>query len=146
MRLTVCLWIIAVLSLHAVRAYAQFDTASVVGTIRDNTGAVIPGATVTLTNARHGRVATRTTNGEGVYEFLTVRPGSYVVTAEKSGFAVALVDNVQVQVGARQRVDLQMAVGQVTETVEVTAGAPLVETDSSQRGQVITGDQTASCR
>ena len=48
----------------------------------------------------------------------------------------------QVQVGARLRVDLQMAVGQVTEKVEVTAASPLVETDSSQRGQVITGDQT----
>ena len=66
----------------------------------------------------------------------------YVVTAEKTGFALALVDNVRVQVGARLRVDLQMPVGQVTEKVEVTAAQPLLETDSSQRGQVITGDQT----
>src|SRR5262249_6284308 len=64
------------------------------------------------------------------------------VTAEKQGFAIALVDNVQVQVAARLRVDLQMAVGQVTEKVEVTASSPLLETDSSQRGQVVTGDQT----
>ena len=137
MRLTVCLWIIAVLSLHAVRAYAQFDTASLVGTVRDTTGAATPDATVTLTNAETGVSLTRTTNGEGVYEFTTVRPGSYVITAEKSGFAVALVDGVQVQVGARQRIDLQMAIGQVTEKVEVTASAPLVETETSQRGQVI---------
>ena len=65
-----------------------------------------------------------------------------MVTAEKSGFALALVENVLVQVGARLRVDLQMPVGQVTEKVEVTASSPLIETDSSQRGQVITGDQT----
>jgi len=64
-----------------------------------------------------------------------------VVTAERVGFALALVDNVQVQVGARMRVDLQMAVGQLSERVEVTAASPLIETDSSQRGQVITGDQ-----
>ncbi len=64
------------------------------------------------------------------------------MTAEKTGFAIALVDNVQVQVGARLRVDLQMPVGQLTEKVEVTATSPLIETDSSQRGQVITGDQT----
>ena len=75
-------------------------------------------------------------------EFPAVKPGIYVVTAEKTGFALALVDNVQVQVGARLRVDLQMPVGQVTEKVEVTASSPLVETDSSQRGQVISGDQT----
>src|SRR6185503_9055821 len=71
-----------------------------------------------------------------------VKPGLYVVTAEKTGFALAIVDNVQIEVGARRRVDLQMAVGQVTEKVEVTASSALLETDSSQRGQVISGDQT----
>ncbi len=71
-----------------------------------------------------------------------MRPGIYLVTAEKSGFALALVENVVVQVGARLRVDLQMPIGQVTEKVEVTASSPLLETDSSQRGQVISGDQT----
>ena len=81
-------------------------------------------------------------SADGNYEFAAVKPGRYVVTAEKSGFAIALVDNVQVQVGARLRVDLEMPIGQVTEKVEVTAAQPLMETDSSQRGQVITGDQT----
>ena len=71
-----------------------------------------------------------------------MRPGMYLVTGEKAGFALALADNIQVQVGARLRVDLQMPVGQITEKVEVTATSPLIETDSSQRGQVITGDQT----
>ena len=97
----------------------------------------MPAATVTLTNSETGVSATRTTNGEGVYEFATVRPGRYVITAEKMGFAVALADNIPVQVGARQRIDLQMAVGQVSERLEVTADAPLVETETSQRGQVI---------
>jgi hypothetical protein len=120
---------------------AQFDTAAVIGTAKDPTGAVIPDATVTLTNAETTVAATRTTNSEGVYEFATVRPGVYVVTAEKSGFSIALVDNVQVQVGARQRVDLQLQVGLLTEKVQVTAEAPLLETDSSQRGQVIGGNQ-----
>ena len=123
--------------LCAVPAYAQFDTASVVGTVRDTTAAAVPTTTVTLTNSETGVSATRTTNGEGVYEFATVRPGMYVITAEKMGFAVALVDNIPVQVGARQRIDLQMAVGQVSERLEVTAEAPLVETETSQRGEVI---------
>src|SRR5262249_15117373 len=121
------------LLLMAFPAAAQFDTVAVVGTVYDTTGAVVPEATVTLTNTETGVAATRTTNNEGAYEFATVRPGTYVVTAEKQGFALALVDNVQVQVGARQRVDAQLSVGQVSEKVQVTVEAPLIETDSSQR-------------
>jgi len=122
-------------------ALAQFETASVVGTIRDTSGAVIPNAKVTLTNTATGVEVTRTSTADGTYEFVTVKSGIYIVTAELPGFALALVDNVQVQVGARMRVDLTMSVGQLSEKIEVTAASPLVETDTSQRGQVITGDQ-----
>src|SRR5262249_22765321 len=118
-------------------ARAQFETASVVGTIRDATGAIIPGGTVTLTNIETGVSMTKISNEEGNYEFITVKPGLYLVTAELTGFATALADNVTVQVGARLRVDLSMAVGQVSEKVEVRAASPLLETDSSQRGQVV---------
>jgi hypothetical protein len=130
------------LLLCASPAFAQFDTASVVGTVRDATGAVVPDAKVTLTNTATGVSATRASNGEGLYEFVTVRPGIYVLTAEKEGFSIALVDNVEVQVAGRLRYDLQMSVGQVSEKVEVTAASPLVETESSQRDQVITSAQT----
>src|SRR6185503_20767187 len=107
----------AVLIVPPSTAFAQFDTAAVVGTARDTSGAVVPDATVTLTNIDTRVSATRTTNSEGVYEFATVRPGLYVVAAEKPGFAIALVDDVQVQVGARLRVDLQLQVGGVSERV-----------------------------
>ena len=123
-------------------AWAQFDTATVVGTVRDASNAVVPDAKVTLTATATGISVVRTSAENGGFEFPAVKPGLYLVTAEKSGFALALVENVQVQVGARLRVDLQMPVGQVSEKVEVRAGTPLLETDSSQRGQVISGDQT----
>jgi hypothetical protein len=123
------------------RASAQFETASVVGTVRDQSGATVPGAKVTLTSTATSVALTRTTTADGTYEFVTVKGGIYLLTAEKGGFALALTDNVQVQVGARLRVDMQMAVGQLTERVEVTAISPLIETDSSQRSQVITGEQ-----
>jgi hypothetical protein len=126
----------------ALPALAQFDAATVLGTVRDASGAVVPGAKVTLTSASTGISVVKTSNEDGNYEFQAVRPGGYVVTAEQTGFSMALVDNVQVQVGARLRVDLQMAVGQVSEKVQVTASTPLVETDSSERGQVISGAQT----
>jgi len=128
--------------LGASRAFAQFDSASVVGTVRDASGAMVPGAKVTLTSVETSISTAKTTGDDGNYEFIAVKPGLYVVTAEKTGFAVALVDNVRAQVGARLRVDLQMPVGQLSEKVEVTASQPLLETDSSQRGQVISGDQT----
>jgi hypothetical protein len=118
---------------------AQFDTAAVIGTIRDQSGAVVPGVAVTLTNVDTGVSSTRTSSGDGTYDFATVKAGVYVVTGEKPGFSVALVDQVQVLVGARMRVDLKLEIGQVSEKVEVKATSPLIETDSSQRGQVISG-------
>ena len=125
----------------AVPSYAQFDTASVVGTVKDNTGGIVPGATVTLTNLDTGIAVTRVSDENGNYEFMTIRIGRYKVTAEVEGFSVAVADNVQVTVGARQRVDLQLQPGALTETVEVVGAATRLETDSSDRAQLITGEQ-----
>ena len=134
--LGVCVWLVT-----AAAAWAQFDTATVLGTVRDSSEAVVPGAKVTLTAVETGISAVKVSGVDGNYEFAAVRPGLYVVTSEKNGFSVALVDGVQVQVGARLRVDLRMSVGQLSEKVEVSSSQPLVETDSSQRGQVISGEQ-----
>ncbi len=130
-----------VLCLVSSVVYGQFDTASVVGTVRDNTAAVVPGATVTLSNLDTGITATRVSDENGSFEFMNVRIGRYKATAELQGFSIALADNIQVAVGARQRVDLQLKTGNLTETVEVVGAATRLETDSSQRGQVITSEQ-----
>src|SRR5688572_6901738 len=82
-------------------ARAQFETASVLGTVRDRTGAIVSGAKVTLTNTGTGVSAVKTSDDRGDYEFFTVRPGIYVVTAEKEGFAMGLTDNVTVTTGSR---------------------------------------------
>jgi hypothetical protein len=132
---------LGLLWLIASPAIAQFDTATIVGTVRDNTGGVIPGATVTLTNTATGITVVKVTDANGNFEFMTVRVGTYKVTAELQGFSIALADNLQATVGGRQRVDLKLEPGQVTETVEVVGAVKLLETDSSQRGQVITSDQ-----
>jgi hypothetical protein len=136
--------LLAALFMLATPAWAQFETATVVGTVRDATGAVVPDAKVTLTNTATGVTAEKQSDANGNFEFFTVRIGTYVVTAEKTGFSIALVDNVQVTVGARQRVDLSMAVGALTETVTVSSRVILLQTDSSDRSQVITGEQTKS--
>ncbi len=118
-------------------AYAQFDTATVLGTVRDTTGAVIPGVTVTLTKIDTGIATTAVTDGSGNYQFFTVKIGFYKVTGELSGFSTAVADQINVTINARQRVDLVMKVGSISETVEVSGAAQLVEADSSDRGQVI---------
>ncbi len=120
---------------------AQFETAAVLGTVRDATGNAVPGAAVRLLNVDTGIQAGTSTSETGDYQFLNVRVGRYKVTAEKAGFATAVADNIAVAVSARQRVDLSLAVGQVTETVQVTDAALAIEADSSERGQVINRKQ-----
>ena len=80
-------------------AWAQFDTGTVLGVVRDSSGAVLPGSTVTLLNTATGVAATKVTDERGGYEFFTVRAGDYTVTAELSGFAPQSVA-VRVEVGA----------------------------------------------
>jgi hypothetical protein len=128
-------------ALAALPVLAQFDTATVVGTVKDNTGAVVPGATVTLTNLETGVAIVRISDENGSFEFITVRVGRYRLTAELDGFSTALADNVPVTVGARQRVELRLEPGQVTETVEVVGAVTRLETDSSERGHLITAEQ-----
>nr|MBA3271685.1 TonB-dependent receptor [Acidobacteriota bacterium] len=137
-----CLMTFALILWCTAPSFAQFETATVVGTVRDSSGAVVPDAKVTLTNRDTGVSAERMSDANGNFEFFTVRIGSYLVSTEKTGFSVAVVDDLQVTVGARQRVDLSMQVGQLTESVEVSARAVLLQTDSSDRCQVITGEQT----
>ncbi len=122
-------------------ALAQFETAVVLGTVRDASSAVVTGAKITLLNKETGIQATLDTDENGNYLFSNVRIGVYRVSSEKAGFRLAVADEVRVTVGARQRVDLTLSVGQVNETVEVTAGVATVETDSSDRGQVINRKQ-----
>ena len=122
-------------------AFAQFDTASVLGTVRDSTGAVVPGATVTLKNVSTGILANTVSDDKGDYQFQNVRIGWYTVRAELQGFSAAEAEDVQVTVNARQRVDLALKVGNVGETVVVTGAATLLESESSDRGQVIGKEQ-----
>jgi hypothetical protein len=136
------IWVCALACLLLSRpAMAQFDTATVLGTIVDASGAAVPGASITLKNVDTGITATIVTDSQGAYQFLNVRVGTYSVRAELQGFATAVADNVAVTVNARQRVDLTMKVGSLGETVEVTGAARLLESESSDRGQVIGREQ-----
>lgn len=124
--------------------YAQFDTATVLGTVKDANGAVLPGVTVTLKNIDTGIAVNVQSDSEGNFQFTNVRIGNYRVSAEKQGFSTAVAERVNVTVNARQRVDLAMQPGAVTETVLISDAAQLLETDSSVRGQVVQKQQIVS--
>jgi hypothetical protein len=121
--------------------FAQFETAEVLGTVRDASGGAIPQANVTLTNQDTGIQAKTTTDENGDYSFFNVRVGRYTILVEKTGFSKFTTTNVVVNVSARQRVNVTMQVGAVTESVEVSGVAAALETDSSEHGQVIHTDQ-----
>jgi Carboxypeptidase regulatory-like domain/TonB dependent receptor/TonB-dependent Receptor Plug Domain len=139
-------WICSLLALGAIlfapRCLAQYDTGSLVGVIQDASGAVVPGATVTVTNKANGSVFTTTSGGAGEYEAPSLHTGTYKIMAVRSGFNTAVADNILVSVGVRQHIDLTLAVGQTATTVEVSDVALQLETDSSERGQTVSGYQT----
>lgn len=118
--------------------FAQYDSATVLGSIVDASGSAMPAVKVTLENTLTGVKIETQSDGEGNYSFLSQRIGSYKVTAEKTGFKLAASAVFTLTVNARQRVNLTLQVGDVTQSVEVTTAAAALETDSSDRGQVIT--------
>ena len=122
-------------------ALAQFETADVLGAITDPTGSAIANATVTLVNQDTGVKSETKTGGNGDFTFPNVKVGIYTVTAEAPGFEKAIAANIRVDVNARQRVNLTMQIGKVTDSVEVTGAAAVLETDSSEHGQVINTQQ-----
>ncbi len=131
-----------VVMLAGQRCLAQYDTGSLVGVIQDSSGAVIPGASVTVVNKDTGATSTVTSGAAGEYEVPSLHTGNYKVTAQHAGFSTAVADNITVSVGARQRLDLTLQVGKSATTVEVSDVALELQTESSQRDQTITGYQT----
>ncbi|MBY0504214.1 MAG: carboxypeptidase regulatory-like domain-containing protein [Bryobacteraceae bacterium] len=126
------LWALPVLCL------AQYDTSTILGTVKDSTGSQVANAKVTLENTQTGVKQTSASDTAGNYLFLNLRIGSYRVIAELSGFKRAQSDPFTLVVNARQRVDLTLEIGNITESVTVSGAANQLETDSSDRGQVIT--------
>jgi hypothetical protein len=122
-------------------SYAQFDTAQVSGVIQDNTGGVLPGVDVTLTNIGTNIERRAVTNTDGLYTFANVPVGDYRINATLSGFTPAARTGVRVNAGLNIRVDVQLAIGGLQETIQVQAATTLV--DTGVIGRTVRADQIA---
>jgi len=120
-------------------AWGQKDMGSVVGTVRDTSGAAVAGAKVIITDADRGTSFETTTNMTGEYVASPLLVGRYNITVEKQGFKKAIVGPVVLNVQSRLAIDVTLQVGQFTETIVVTSEGPQLETETSELGQLVSG-------
>jgi len=120
-----------------VSIFAQVTTSDVTGTITDQSGAVVPGASVTVTNTGTGQERRTVTTSSGDYSVALLPPGEYEIKVGAAGFAT-VVQKVSLVVGQRQTLDFSLRPGQVTEVITVSAEVPLVETTKSEIGAAVT--------
>ena len=120
---------------------AQIDTASIVGTVKDPSGAVVAKAKVTVKNVATNETQTATAGDDGLYSFPYLRIGTYAVTVEAAGFKTDVRGGITLNVADRKQVDFQLQVGSSQQTVDVTTEAPLLDTQSADVGNVVSGQQ-----
>jgi hypothetical protein len=125
-------------------ARAQTGAASITGLISDQSGAALPGVTVTATNQATGIAYTAVSNAVGNYTIGAVLVGTYIVKAELSGFRTATTTPMVLEARQIARLDFKMLVGGVAEAVEVSAAAPILQTETATVGEVLSGSTVAS--
>jgi len=125
-------------------SFAQKDTGSIVGTVKDQTGALVANAKVTVTDVERGPALTTTTNDAGEYVASPLRIGRYTVMVQHPGFKQAVSVPVNLDVQQRIAINVTLQVGQISEAVEVTGAAPLLETETSELGQVVDHKRVAN--
>jgi Carboxypeptidase regulatory-like domain len=129
---------LALLLVGSALAYSQAVTATLLGTVSDPSGAVVPAAKIAITEQDTGVKRTVLTNVEGLYTQSFLPPGVYSVEVEKQGFKKIARARVQITVASTVRVDFSLETGAVTETVQVTAESPLLQTDRSDVNRTVT--------
>jgi carboxypeptidase family protein/TonB-dependent receptor-like protein len=135
--------LVAVFVLNGAVARAQVDRATISGVVKDTGGGVVPGATVLVTNLATNLESQQTTTDTGSYQIVNLIPGRYRVDVELSGFKKSS-QVITLEVGQRARVDVELAVGSLAETVTVTETAQLLNTNDATLGAVIPQVQVAN--
>ena len=136
------LFAVAVIGLcTAPRLNAQVTGGTILGTVTDATGAAVPKVEISIANTATGLVTSATTSPEGFYSVPNLLPGPYMVTAKSEGFSTAVVNGINLTVGAQQSVNIAMKVGETSQQVEVTTTAVTVELASSTLSDVVSGTE-----
>ena len=130
----------ALLLVIALPAWGQIDNGNITGRVMDSTGAVIAGAAVTVTQTEMNFETVTQTNEEGIYRAQSLRPGPYRIVVSAPGFKRMVRDGLDLRIADTMAVNVTLDVGAVSESVEVTASAPLLQTETSATGSVVTGD------
>ena len=128
----------AVLLFCPISSSAQEVSAGITGTVADPSGAFIPGANITARDVNRGTVWTTLTNQNGVFAFPRVPAGTYEVRIEAQGFKTTVRSNVVLELNQRARLDIQMEVGGISETLEVSGAPPMLNTETTIVGSTIT--------
>jgi hypothetical protein len=136
--------LVMALALVPTIAWAQATRGSLVGTVTDTSGSAVPGATVTITEVDTNIVTTGVSNENGAYTFPNLKDGRYRVATELTGFKKIVRENVQVDVNTTIRVDFKLEVGDLSETLTVTSETPALQTDRTDTGRIIQGEQIAA--
>jgi len=128
-------------ALTAGKAQSGGATGTIVGSVVDSTGAVIPGAQVSIAEADTNVTQQTTTSAAGTYSVASLKPGIYRVTVAAKGFSTTTALNVELTVGSEARVDLKLAPGSEQQTVNVNAEEVSLDTENGAIGQVVTGEE-----
>lgn len=131
------IFFVLALAIFNVSAFGQLSSGTILGTVSDTSGAVIPGVSIKITNTAIGLVRDALTNESGNYRVDQLPIGTYIVGAELTGFKKEVRQNIKLDIDARLRIDFTLNPGSVAEVVEVTSQAPVVQTDDSSIGQVV---------
>ena len=135
--------VLSVLCLGVSKAYAQLPTATVLGTVKDASGAVVPEAKLTARNTETGQSRITISAADGSYRFPAMPVGTYEVRAEQSGFQAEVRTGLTLAVGQEAVVNFALQVGAVEQSVAVTAEAPLVNTTSGSLGGLVDEQKVA---
>ena len=128
----------------AASTWAQKDTGSIVGTVKDVSGAFIPDAKITVTETEKGTTFVTSSDASGEYVASPLNVGHYKVTVEKQGFKTAVAGPIELDVQQRAVVNVTLQVGEMLTRVEVNTAAPLLETETSELGQVVNNRQVVN--
>jgi hypothetical protein len=140
-RVRLSLLIAVCLAVPGSAVLAQFAAGEITGIVKNQAGAAVPGATVTVTDVNTNLQRVIVSSGEGVYTAPSLAPGDYRVDVELTGFKATRRAGIHLSTGEKARIDFDLAVGNVSEQVTVTADAPILRAETASLGMVVAHEQ-----